>query len=147
MTSATHIAGIRSAQVDGAVGAHDEDSVRIWDTPGGVEDGSGRASHREMLDHVLALFSIRPDHDLNLMTSNQDLTDITSRVLHGMRDVLREEAPDAVLVQGDTTTTFAAALASFYQRVPVGHVEAGLRTGNLLSPWPEEANRVLATRL
>ena len=105
------------------------------------------AQHREMLDQVLALFSIRPDHDLNLMTSNQDLTDITSRVLHGMRDVLREEAPDAVLVQGDTTTTFAAALASFYQRVPVGHVEAGLRTGNLLSPWPEEANRVLATRL
>ena len=102
------------------------------------------AQHRDMLDQVLDLFDIRPDHDLDLMKPGQDLTDITSRVLLGLRPVLREERPDAVLVHGDTTTTLAATLAAFYQRIPVGHVEAGLRTGDFTAPFPEEANRVLA---
>ena len=101
------------------------------------------AQHREMLDQVLNLFSIKPDFDLNLMTPGQDLSDITSKVLTGMRGVLREWRPDYVLVHGDTTTTFATSLAAYYERIPVGHVEAGLRTGNIYSPWPEEVNRCL----
>lgn len=105
------------------------------------------AQHREMLDQVLSLFDIVPDYDLNLMKPGQDLYDITSKVLLGLRDVLKEFQPDLVLVHGDTATTFAASLAAFYQQIPVGHVEAGLRTGNLYSPWPEEANRVLTGRL
>ncbi|WP_225008245.1 MULTISPECIES: non-hydrolyzing UDP-N-acetylglucosamine 2-epimerase [Novosphingobium] len=102
------------------------------------------AQHREMLDQVLGLFEIRPDYDLNLMRSGQDLTDITAGVLAGLRPVLAEFAPDLVLVHGDTTTTLGASLAAYYQRIPVGHVEAGLRTGNILSPWPEEINRKIA---
>ncbi|WKU19010.1 non-hydrolyzing UDP-N-acetylglucosamine 2-epimerase [Advenella alkanexedens] len=105
------------------------------------------AQHREMLDQVLSLFDITPDYDLNLMKPGQDLYDITAKVLLGLRDVLKEFQPDLVLVHGDTATTFAASLAAFYQQIPVGHVEAGLRTGNLYSPWPEEANRVLTGRL
>lgn len=99
--------------------------------------------HREMLDQVLTLFQIRPHFDLNVMKRNQDLYDITGSIMLGMRDVLKDCRPDMMLVHGDTSTTFAASLAAFYQRVPVGHVEAGLRTGDLLSPWPEEANRRL----
>jgi len=105
------------------------------------------AQHREMLDQVLELFEIKPDYDLNLMKVGQDLYDITTGVLMGIRDVLKEFKPDMVLVHGDTATSFAASLAAFYQQIPVGHVEAGLRTGNLYSPWPEEANRVLTGRL
>ncbi len=105
------------------------------------------AQHRDMLDQVLELFELQPHHDLDLMQPGQDLTDLTCRVLQGMRAVLAEEKPDLVLVHGDTTTTFAATMASFYARIPVGHVEAGLRTGDLSAPWPEEANRVLADRL
>lgn len=105
------------------------------------------AQHREMLDQVLELFEINPDFDLNLMKSGQDLYDITSNVLIGLRGVIKEFKPDLILVHGDTATTFAATLAAFYQQIPVGHVEAGLRTGNLYSPWPEEANRVLTSRL
>lgn len=101
------------------------------------------AQHREMLDQVLSLFQIKPDFDLNIMKPGQDLYDITGRILTGIRDVLKEFKPDAVLVHGDTSTTFATALAAFYEQIPVGHVEAGLRTGNLYSPWPEEANRKL----
>ena len=103
--------------------------------------------HREMLDRVLRLFDITPDYDLNIMKPNQDLYDITSRILLGMRDVLREVQPDIVLVHGDTTTSMAAALAAFYQQIPVGHVEAGLRTGNIYSPWPEEMNRLITGRI
>lgn len=102
------------------------------------------AQHREMLDQVLKLFGIRPDFDLNIMKPGQDLFDITSQVLTGLRDVLREVKPDRVLVHGDTTTTLAASLAAYYERIPVGHVEAGLRTGNVYSPWPEEVNRRVA---
>lgn len=105
------------------------------------------AQHREMLDQVLDLFEITPDYDLNIMKAGQDLYDVTTGVLLGLRDVLKEFQPDIVLVHGDTATTFAATLAAFYQQIPVGHVEAGLRTGNLYSPWPEEANRVLTGRL
>lgn len=105
------------------------------------------AQHREMLDQVLALFSLEPDYDLNVMKPGQDLYDVTSKVLLGLRDVLADFKPDVVLVHGDTATTFAATLAAFYQQIPVGHVEAGLRTGNLYSPWPEEANRQLTGRL
>ncbi|NLC31634.1 MAG: UDP-N-acetylglucosamine 2-epimerase (non-hydrolyzing) [Candidatus Moranbacteria bacterium] len=105
------------------------------------------AQHREMLDQVLSLFDISPDYDLNLMKPGQDLYDITAKVLLSLRDVLKEFQPNLVLVHGDTATTFAASLAAFYQQIPVGHVEAGLRTGNLYSPWPEEANRVLTGRL
>ena len=101
------------------------------------------AQHRQMLDQVLDLFSLTPDFDLNLMTPGQDLSDITSKVLIGMRGVLREWRPDYVFVHGDTTTTFATSLAAYYERIPVGHVEAGLRTGNIYSPWPEEVNRCL----
>ena len=103
--------------------------------------------HREMLDQVLRLFDITPDYDLNIMKPNQDLYDITSRILLGMRNVLREVQPDIVLVHGDTTTSMAAALAAFYQQIPVGHVEAGLRTGNIYSPWPEEMNRLITGRI
>jgi UDP-N-acetylglucosamine 2-epimerase (non-hydrolysing) len=102
------------------------------------------SQHREMLDQVLQLFAIVPDYDLDLMRPGQDLTDITAGVLRGMRTVLKEWRPDLLLVHGDTTTTFTAALAAFYERIPVGHVEAGLRTGNIYSPWPEEMNRRLA---
>ncbi|MDB5777784.1 MAG: hypothetical protein JWP79_2500 [Polaromonas sp.] len=105
------------------------------------------AQHRQMLDQVLNLFDIEPDYDLNLMKPGQDLHDITSGVLMGLKSVLSEWRPDVVLVHGDTSTTFAAALAAFYQRIPVGHVEAGLRTGDLYSPWPEEANRKLTSSL
>ena len=103
--------------------------------------------HREMLDQVLRLFDITPDYDLNIMKPNQDLYDITSRILLGMRDVLKEVQPDIVLVHGDTTTSMAAALAAFYQQISVGHVEAGLRTGNIYSPWPEEMNRLMTGRI
>ncbi len=103
--------------------------------------------HREMLDQVLELFQIVSDVDLNIMKSGQDLYDVTSRVLLGMRDVLKKLAPDVVLVHGDTTTSMAAALAAFYQQIPVGHVEAGLRTGNIYSPWPEEMNRLMTGRI
>lgn len=103
--------------------------------------------HRQMLDQVLRIFDIVPDYDLNIMQANQDLYDVTSRVLVGMRDVLKEVQPDVVLVHGDTTTSTAAALASFYQQIPVGHVEAGLRTGNIYSPWPEEMNRQITGRI
>ena len=103
--------------------------------------------HREMLDQVLHIFEIIPDYDLNIMKQGQDLYDVTSRVLLGMRDVLKEVQPDIVLVHGDTTTSTAAALAAFYQQIPVGHVEAGLRTHNIYSPWPEEMNRQIAGRI
>jgi len=105
------------------------------------------AQHRQMLDQVLELFAITPDVDLDLMQPAQDLTDITARVLVAMREVLRDWRPDLVLVQGDTTTTFAASLAAHYEKIPVAHVEAGLRTGNLYAPWPEEMNRRLTTVL
>ena len=105
------------------------------------------AQHREMLDQVLEHFSITPTYDLNIMTEGQTLTEITTRALEGLGPLVEQVRPDAVLVQGDTTSTFAAALAAFYHRVPVGHVEAGLRTGNLAQPFPEEANRRLTTRL
>ena len=103
--------------------------------------------HREMLDQVLALFEIVPHYDLNIMKQGQDLYDVTSRVLVGMRDILKEAQPDLVLVHGDTTTSMAAALAAFYQQIPVGHVEAGLRTHNIYSPWPEEINRQITGRI
>lgn len=103
--------------------------------------------HRQMLDQVLQLFGIVPDYDLNIMKQGQDLYDVTSRVLTGMRDVLKESQPDVVLVHGDTTTSTAAALAAFYQQIPVGHVEAGLRTHNIYSPWPEEMNRQITGRI
>lgn len=103
--------------------------------------------HREMLDQVLKIFEIKPDYDLNIMKQGQDLYDVTSRVLLGMRDVLKETKPDVVLVHGDTTTSTAAALAAFYQQIPVGHVEAGLRTHNIYSPWPEEMNRQMTGRI
>ncbi|MEF2154764.1 UDP-N-acetylglucosamine 2-epimerase (non-hydrolyzing) [Luteimonas sp. FXH3W] len=105
------------------------------------------AQHRQMLDQVLDLFHIKPEFDLDLMRPGQDLTDITVGVLHGLKSVFSEWRPDLVLVHGDTSTTFAASLAAYYQRITVGHVEAGLRTGNLYSPWPEEANRKLAGAL
>lgn len=105
------------------------------------------AQHREMLDQVLALFALEPDYDLNIMQPGQDLYDVTAKVLLGLRNVLQDYKPDLVLVHGDTATTFAATLAAFYQQIPVGHVEAGLRTGDLYSPWPEEANRQLTGRL
>lgn len=105
------------------------------------------AQHREMLDQVLSLFELTPDYDLNLMKPGQDLNDITCGILQGLKGVLDEFQPDMVLVHGDTATTFAASLAAYYQQIPVGHVEAGLRTGNLYSPWPEEANRKLTGAL
>lgn len=103
--------------------------------------------HREMLDQVLSIFNIQPDYDLNIMKQGQDLYDITANVLIGMRTVLKEAQPDIVLVHGDTTTSTAAALAAFYQQIPVGHVEAGLRTHNIYSPWPEEMNRQITSRI
>ena len=103
--------------------------------------------HREMLDQVLSIFDIKPDFDLNIMKQGQDLYDVTARVLVGMRDVLKEAQPDVVLVHGDTTTSTAAAMAAFYQQIPVGHVEAGLRTHNIYSPWPEEMNRQITGRI
>lgn len=103
--------------------------------------------HREMLDQVLTIFGVKPDYDLNIMKQGQDLYDVTARVLTGMRDVFRECKPDVVLVHGDTTTSTAAALAAFYQQIPVGHVEAGLRTHNIYSPWPEEMNRQITGRI
>lgn len=103
--------------------------------------------HREMLDQVLHIFEIEPDYDLNIMKQGQDLYDVTARVLIGMRDVLKETQPDVVLVHGDTTTSTATALAAFYQQIPVGHVEAGLRTHNVYSPWPEEMNRQITGRI
>lgn len=103
--------------------------------------------HREMLDQVLKIFEVVPDYDLNIMKPGQDLYDVTSRVLLGMRDVLKSVQPDVVLVHGDTTTSTAAALAAFYQQIPVGHVEAGLRTHNIYSPWPEEINRQITSRI
>ena len=103
--------------------------------------------HREMLDQVLHLFDIKPDYDLNIMKQGQDLYDVTSRVLLGMRDVLKEAYPDVVLVHGDTTTSTASALAAFFQQIPVGHVEAGLRTHDIYSPWPEEMNRLITGRI
>ncbi|MEK8031851.1 UDP-N-acetylglucosamine 2-epimerase (non-hydrolyzing) [Ideonella sp. DXS29W] len=120
---------------------------RLEQTPGVVSRVCVTAQHRQMLDQVLDLFSIRPDHDLDLMRPGQDLYSITSGILHAIRAVYEAEQPDIVLVHGDTTTTFAATLAAFYQRIQVGHVEAGLRTGNLYSPWPEEANRKLTGAL
>lgn len=103
--------------------------------------------HREMLDQVLRIFEVKPDYDLNIMQKGQDLTDVTSRVLYGMRDVLKKCRTDVVLVHGDTTTSTAAALAAFYEQLPVGHVEAGLRTHNIYSPWPEEMNRQITDRI
>ena len=103
--------------------------------------------HREMLDQVLEIFDIHPDYDLNIMKQGQDLYEVTAKVLLGMRDVFREIRPDIVLVHGDTTTSTAAALAAFYQQIPVGHVEAGLRTHNIYSPWPEEMNRQITGRI
>ena len=103
--------------------------------------------HREMLDQVLTLFEITPDYDLNIMKQGQDLYDVTARVLIGMRDILKEALPDIVLVHGDTTTSMASALAAFYQQIPVGHIEAGLRTHDIYSPWPEEMNRQITGRV
>ncbi len=105
------------------------------------------AQHRHMLDQFLNLFSIQPDYDLNLMHPGQDLTDITVNVLTGLRDIFQRDRPDRVLVQGDTTTTFATSLAAFYEKIPVAHIEAGLRTGNVYAPWPEEMNRCLASTI
>lgn len=103
--------------------------------------------HREMLDQVLKIFDVTPDYDLNIMKQGQDLYDVTSRVLLGLRDVLKQEQPDIVFVHGDTTTSTAAAIAAFYQQIPVAHVEAGLRTHNIYSPWPEEMNRQITSRI
>jgi len=103
------------------------------------------AQHREMLDQVLELFAIKPAHDLNIMQTKQDLTDVTCSVLTGLKDIIETFQPNRILVHGDTTTTFAATLAAYYQRIPVGHVEAGLRTGNIYAPFPEEINRKLTT--
>ena len=103
--------------------------------------------HREMLDQVLQIFDVHPDFDLNIMKQGQDLTDVTARVLTGLRDVFKECRPDVVLVHGDTTTSTAGALAAFYAQIPVGHVEAGLRTHNIYSPWPEEMNRQITGRI
>ncbi|MHB8410035.1 MAG: non-hydrolyzing UDP-N-acetylglucosamine 2-epimerase [Acidiferrobacterales bacterium] len=119
----------------------------LRETPGMVSRVCVTAQHREMLDQVLRLFDISPDYDLNVMQQGQDLFDVTVKSLLGLRDVLRQEKPDLVLVQGDTTTCFAAGLAAFYEGLPVGHIEAGLRTGNLHAPFPEEANRSLVSRI
>ena len=120
---------------------------RLADVPGMDARVCVTGQHRHMLDQVLDLFGIRADHDLDLMRAGQGLAYITTTVLGRLGNVLQEERPDIVLVQGDTTTTFAAALAAFYERIPVGHVEAGLRTGDILAPWPEEMNRRLATAI
>lgn len=120
---------------------------RLAGAPGIVSRVCVTAQHRQMLDQVLDLFDIRPDHDLDVMRAGQGLAYITAAVVTRLGEVLRAERPDRILVQGDTTTTMAAALAAFYERIPVGHVEAGLRTGNMMSPWPEEMNRRLTTTL
>jgi UDP-N-acetylglucosamine 2-epimerase (non-hydrolysing) len=125
---------IKMAPVVNALRANPDVQVRVCVT----------AQHRQMLDQVLTLFEIEPHYDLNLMRPGQDLTDITANVLLGLRPVLRQWRPDCLLVHGDTTTTFAASLAAYYERIDVGHVEAGLRTGHIYSPWPEEMNRRLA---
>lgn len=125
---------IKMAPVVNALRARSELDVRVCVT----------AQHRQMLDQVLKLFFITPDFDLDLMRDGQDLTDITAKVLYGLREVFVAWRPDRVLVHGDTTTTMAASLAAYYARIPVGHVEAGLRTGNIYSPWPEEINRRIA---
>lgn len=115
--------------------------------PGMISRVCATAQHRQMLDQVLDIFGIKPDHDLNVMREGQDLCGLTSRVLMGIRDVLRQNPPDIVLVQGDTTTCLAAALAAFYEHIPIGHVEAGLRSGRLDAPFPEEANRSIVSRI
>jgi len=120
---------------------------QLHGTPGIESRVCVTAQHRQMLDQVLQLFSIAPDYDLNVMKPGQDLSDITANVLVGLRAVLREWRPDLVLVHGDTTTTFSASLAAYYEKIPVGHVEAGLRTGDIYSPWPEEMNRRLTGSL
>lgn len=120
---------------------------RLKETTGLKVDVCVTAQHREMLDQVLSLFEIEPDFDLNVMKPGQDLTDITSNIILALRDVLKGNKYDRLLVHGDTTTTMAGALAAFYAQIPVGHVEAGLRTGNLFAPWPEEANRMIVGRL
>jgi UDP-N-acetylglucosamine 2-epimerase (non-hydrolysing) len=120
---------------------------RIAATPGLESRLCVTAQHREMLDQVLALFELVPDHDLDIMQPGQSLPGLTARILTGLEPVLRHDKPDLILVHGDTTTSFAAALAAYYQRIPVGHVEAGLRTGSLNSPWPEEGNRRLTAVL
>ena len=121
--------------------------TRLADTPGVVSLVCATAQHRQMLDQVLSLFEIAPDYDLDLMRPGQDLYELTARVLTAMKPVLEQAKPDLLIVQGDTTTCLAASLAAFYAGVPVGHVEAGLRTGDLSAPFPEEANRVLVSRL
>lgn len=120
---------------------------RLKDTPGLEVHVCVTAQHREMLDQVLSLFEIAPDVDLDIMKPGQDLTDITANIILALRDVLNDGDYDRLLVHGDTTTTMAGSLAAFYAQVPVGHVEAGLRTGNILAPWPEEANRMIVGRL
>ncbi|MFV1876160.1 non-hydrolyzing UDP-N-acetylglucosamine 2-epimerase [Nioella sp.] len=120
---------------------------RLKETDGVEVDLCVTAQHRQMLDQVLTLFDIEPDIDLNIMKPGQDLTDITSRILLALRDVLAQKRYDRLLVHGDTTTTMAGALAAFYARIPVGHVEAGLRTGDIYSPWPEEINRMIVGRI
>jgi UDP-N-acetylglucosamine 2-epimerase (non-hydrolysing) len=120
---------------------------RLQNTPGIDAKVCVTAQHRQMLDQVLDLFKITPDYDLDIMQPGQDLTDITARILLALRDILRNGAYDRLLVHGDTTTTMAAALAAFYEKVPVGHVEAGLRTGDIYAPWPEEMNRSIVGRI
>jgi len=137
MVIGTRPEAIKMAPVIRALAAEETISGRVCVT----------AQHRQMLDQVLQLFAIRPDYDLDLMQPNQDLTDLTAEVLIGLRPVLQDCNPDLVLVQGDTTTTWASALGAHYQRIPVGHVEAGLRTGNIHAPWPEEMNRRLTASL
>lgn len=105
------------------------------------------AQHRDMLDQILQMFAIKPDYDLNIMTPNQSLHDLTARMMFGLKDVVQDCKPDLVIVHGDTTTTFAGALSAFYEKIPVAHIEAGLRTGNIYAPWPEEANRKLTAQL
>lgn len=128
---------IKMAPVVSALRQHADFDVQVCVT----------AQHRGMLDQVLEFFEIKPDHDLDIMSHAQDLADVTGRILTGLTDVLKGHTPDLVLVHGDTNTTLSATLASYYQKIPVGHVEAGLRTGNLYSPWPEEANRKLTGAL
>lgn len=119
----------------------------LHQTPGIDSTVCVTAQHRQMLDQVLHLFDIQPDHDLNIMQPGQDLTDITSNILLGLRDILKAQRYDMLMVHGDTTTAMAASLAAFYEKVPVAHVEAGLRTGNIYSPWPEEMNRSIVGRI
>lgn len=137
MVIGTRPEAIKMAPVIRALAAEETISGRVCVT----------AQHRQMLDQVLQLFAIRPDYDLDLMQPNQDLTDLTAEMLIGLRPVLQDCTPDLVLVQGDTTTTWTAALVAYYQRIPVGHVETGLRTDNIYAPWPEEMNRRLTASL